>query len=155
MKNLLSRTRNLHTAVRLLLPMTLCFLSLLSCQSERNAEDQGAEQKITPSRRETVGERLYHTYCSGCHGTSGEGDGLHSYTLYPLPVNHADSTYMNTLSNTYLFDVISKGGAALGKSPEMPGWGHVLHRNQVLNIVVCVRSLPNRQSDSSESEANP
>ncbi|MEK6570779.1 MAG: cytochrome c, partial [Bacteroidota bacterium] len=90
------------------------------------------------TRREIVGERLYLTYCAGCHGETGEGDGLHSYTLNPPPANHADSLFMNALSDQYLFDVISKGGASVGKSPEMPRWKDVLNKNEIENVIIYV-----------------
>lgn len=93
------------------------------------------------TRREIIGERLYQRYCSGCHGTTGEGDGLYSYTLNPPPANHADTVYMNSLSNEYLSEIIREGGAFAGKSPEMPPWKDLLDRNEIENVVIYLRVL--------------
>lgn len=99
-----------------------------------------------PRRREIVGERLYEAYCVGCHGETGEGDGLHSFTLNPPPANHADSALMSTLSDEYLFQLISNGGSFVGKSPEMPRWRDVLNKNQIENVILYIRTLPKQQA---------
>lgn len=102
------------------------------------------------TRRELIGENLYRRYCSGCHGETGEGDGLHSYNLNPLPANHADSTYMDALSDEHLYQVISEGGAAVGKSVEMPRWLGVLKSSDIENLILYLRLLPRSQRESSQ-----
>lgn len=123
------------------LPFLLILLSSGCARDEKkNVNLSIIESEST--RREIIGERLYQRYCSGCHGTTGEGDGLHSYTLNPPPVNHADTAYMNSLSDEYLFEIISNGGASIGKSTEMPRWKDVLGRNDINNVIIYLRKFP-------------
>ena len=87
------------------------------------------------------GRRYYVTYCSGCHGETGKGDGPAAVSLPVKLANHNDGTVMNQLSDKFLFDIISKGGSAVGKSPFMPAWGGQLRDKQVREIIAYVRSL--------------
>ncbi len=61
--------------------------------------------------------------------------------LDPKPAHHSDGTYMNALTNDHLVQVITKGGASVGKSPQMAPWGAALTPAQVLDVVAFVRSL--------------
>ncbi|MEK6571979.1 MAG: cytochrome c [Bacteroidota bacterium] len=138
---------------------SLCMVLLVGCRSEHNAvqKSNALDNETTlyevVDRRELIGERLYRTYCAGCHGETGEGDGLHSFTLNPPPANHADSTFMSKLSNDYLFKVISSGGASVEKSAEMPTWRDVLNKNEIENVIIYIRTLPRRQNYRAPTES--
>lgn len=45
------------------------------------------------------------------------------------------------LSDKHLFDIISKGGSAVDKSPFMPAWGSQLKEKQIREIIAHIRSL--------------
>jgi len=87
------------------------------------------------------GRRLYLTYCSGCHGESGKGDGPAARSLPVKPANHTDGTVTKQLSDKFLFEIIAKGGSAVNKSPFMPGWGSQLKERQIKEIIGYIRSL--------------
>jgi len=87
------------------------------------------------------GKVLYETYCTSCHGMSGKGDGPAAVSLRPKPRNLTDSAYMSSLNDQYMYDVINKGGGAVGKSPFMPGWGTTLNDQDIANIISYIRSL--------------
>ncbi len=87
------------------------------------------------------GKELYEMSCTSCHGMSGKGDGPAAVSLRPKPRNLSDPAYMGTLNDQYLYDVISKGGGAVGKSPFMPGWGTTLSDKDIANIIAYIRSL--------------
>jgi mono/diheme cytochrome c family protein len=89
------------------------------------------------------GKKLYITYCSGCHGGSGKGDGPAAASLPVKPTNHNDGAVMNQLPDKFLFEIISKGGQAVGKSPFMPGWGNQLREKQIRDVIAYVRGLAN------------
>jgi len=92
------------------------------------------------AQEKSEGKKLYLTYCSGCHGESGKGDGPAAKALPAKPANHTDGAVMNQLSDKYLFDIITKGGASVNKSPVMPAWGN-LKEKQVREIIYHIRSL--------------
>jgi mono/diheme cytochrome c family protein len=47
---------------------------------------------------------------------------------------------MNQLSDEFLFEIISKGGGAVGKSAFMPAWGS-LNEKQIRDIIAYIRSI--------------
>lgn len=97
----------------------------------------------TGAQDHAEGKRLYLTYCSGCHGEKGKGDGPAARSLPVKPANHTDGTVMNQLSDKFISEVISKGGVAVGKSPTMPAWGSQFKEKQLRDIVAYLRSLAN------------
>lgn len=98
---------------------------------------------VAAAQDKVEGKKYYVTYCSGCHGESGKGDGPAAASLPVKPTNHNDGAVMNQLPDKFLFEIISKGGQAVGKSPFMPGWGNQLREKQIRDVIAYVRSLAN------------
>jgi mono/diheme cytochrome c family protein len=88
-----------------------------------------------------AGKVKYAQLCASCHGAAGAGDGVASAGLVPKPAKHNDGSYMNPLTNEHLVKVITEGGAAVGKSPQMAPWGAALGTQGVLDVVAFVRTL--------------
>lgn len=63
---------------------------------------------------------LYSERCSRCHGEQGKGDGPDAAKLSLRPRAFADPTWQLAVPNRKLEQVIVQGGAAMGKSAEMP-----------------------------------
>jgi mono/diheme cytochrome c family protein len=89
------------------------------------------------------GQKLYMTYCSSCHGDKGQGDGAAGKALPVKPADHTNGKLMNSFSDEFLMSIISKGGAAVGKSSFMPAWGGVLKENQLQDLLAYLRSVAN------------
>jgi len=87
------------------------------------------------------GKKIYATYCIGCHGDQGKGNGAAASALPVKPANLADGTVMNQLPDKFLVEIISKGGGAVGKSPLMPALGNQFTEKQLRDIIAYVRSL--------------
>ena len=105
------------------------------------AEDQGE------------GKRLYQSYCTGCHGASGKGDGPAGKTLPVKPADHTNGRKMSQYSDEHLMTVISKGGASVGKSSQMPAWGAVLKEAQIQEVVAYIRTLASPLKDTAQGQA--
>jgi len=88
-----------------------------------------------------AGKALYQQYCATCHGPGGKGDGPLSATLNPRPANHTDHVFMAGLSDEHLYQVISKGGASVGKSPMMAPWGGVINDQGIKDLIAFLRQL--------------
>ena len=88
-----------------------------------------------------AGKALYLQYCATCHGPGGKGDGPLSATLNPRPANHTDHVFMAGLSDEHLYQVISKGGASVGKSPMMAPWGGVINDQGIKDLIAFLRQL--------------
>jgi mono/diheme cytochrome c family protein len=87
------------------------------------------------------GKDLYAKHCGGCHGPLGKGDGPAAAALNPKPTNFTDKAYMAGLKNQYLFDLIQKGGAAVGKSPLMAPFGGTLKEGEIRDVIAYVKTL--------------
>jgi mono/diheme cytochrome c family protein len=97
--------------------------------------------QVAAAQDKAEGKKLYVTYCSGCHGETGKGDGPAAVSLPVKPANHSDGTVMNQIPDKTLSEIISKGGQAVGKSSFMPGWGSQLNDKQIRDIIAYIRSL--------------
>jgi mono/diheme cytochrome c family protein len=121
-----------------LLCAAVVFLS--SCQRvQRNP------RAVAPSRgslyEQQIGKQVYQTYCVGCHGDTGQGDGFNSFSLDPHPRDLGDPAFQKSKSNAELADAIRRGGAGVGLSSLMPPWGRTLDARRVDAVVLYVRSL--------------
>jgi mono/diheme cytochrome c family protein len=87
------------------------------------------------------GKDLYAKQCVGCHGPAGKGDGPAAAALTPKPADFTNKAYMTALKDQYLFDLIQKGGATVGKSPLMTPFGSKLNDGEIRDVIAYVRSL--------------
>ena len=88
-----------------------------------------------------IGRQVYQTYCVGCHGDAGQGDGFNSFNLDPHPRDLGDPAFQKSKSNADLADAIRRGGSGVGLSALMPPWGRTLDARHVDAVVLYVRSL--------------
>src|SRR5262249_21466308 len=86
-----------------------------------------------------AGETLFKAACVPCHGEAGKGDGASSKTLHPKPRTLTDTAYMRGLDDRYLFELISRGGIGVGKSPQMPQFA--LSHDDITHVIAFVRTL--------------
>lgn len=86
-----------------------------------------------------AGKVLFMSACVPCHGEGGKGDGVAAKDLNPKPRNLTDPAYMAPLDDRYLYELISRGGVAVGKSPQMPEFA--LSPQDIQNLIAYVRTL--------------
>lgn len=86
-----------------------------------------------------AGKVLFLSACVNCHGEGGKGDGPGSVPLDPKPRNLTDAAYMAQLGDRHLYELISRGGIAVNKSPQMPAFP--LARQDIKNVIAYVRTL--------------
>jgi mono/diheme cytochrome c family protein len=98
-------------------------------------------RSVYAQRGSVAGRKLYRTHCSPCHGELGKGNGQGARLLPVKPADHTDGTVMNKHTDKYLFDVIAKGGSAVGKSPYMPAWRGQLREEEIRDLIGYIRSL--------------
>jgi len=87
------------------------------------------------------GKELFAKHCGGCHGPAGKGDGPAAAALNPKPNDLTNKAYMAGLKDQYLFDLIQKGGAAVGKSPLIPPFGSKMKDGEIRDVIGYLRSL--------------
>jgi mono/diheme cytochrome c family protein len=88
-----------------------------------------------------AGKELFAKHCTGCHGPTGKGDGPAATALNPKPTDLTNKAYMAGLKDQYLFDLIQKGGAAVGKSPLLPPFGSKLKEGDIRDVIAYMKSL--------------
>ena len=85
------------------------------------------------------GKVIYREYCMQCHGATGKGDGPAAATLEPKPAIHASIAF-DQVATEYLYNVINYGGAAVGKSPNMPYWGLTIGQQGVADVMAYLKA---------------
>ncbi len=118
----------------------LSLLLVLGChRGERSAH------AVAPSRGSLyelqIGKQVFQSYCAGCHGDSGQGDGFNSFNLDPHPRDLSSAAFQKGKTDAELADTIRRGGSGVGLSSLMPPWGHTLDDRHVAAVVLYVRSL--------------
>jgi mono/diheme cytochrome c family protein len=86
-----------------------------------------------------AGKILFMSACVQCHGESGKGDGPASAPLDPKPRNLTEPGYISKLGDRHMFELVSRGGIAVNKSPQMPAFP--LNPADINNIIAYVRTL--------------
>lgn len=85
------------------------------------------------------GKGLYKEYCAQCHGFTGKGDGPAASGLEPKPAIHANIPF-EKLPIEYLYNVVNHGGAAMGKSPNMPYWNLTIGQQGVADVIAYLKA---------------
>lgn len=92
------------------------------------------------------GGQAYLAQCAACHGPFGAGDGpLVPWLLArraPHPARLDDPARMRTLGVKGVQEIVSKGGAHVGRSSTMPTWGPHLGRVLEAEVSAWVVALP-------------
>src|SRR3989337_4432595 len=87
------------------------------------------------------GKEFYAKHCAGCYGPTGKGDGPAAAALNPKPNDFTNKAYMAGLKDQYLFDLIQKGGAAVGKSPLIPPFGSKMQDGGIRGRIAYLKTL--------------
>jgi cytochrome c553 len=120
--------------------------SLVACgggepAAEAPAEAPEATTAAAPAPAAFDAQGTFNTVCATCHGTSGLGDGPAGMALDPRPASFSDPEFWETRDDEHIFTVIKEGGAAVGRSPLMVGWGASYSDDQIRELVEVVKSF--------------
>ena len=85
------------------------------------------------------GKVIYKEYCMQCHGATGKGDGPAAANLEPKPAIHANIAF-DQVPTEYLYNMINHGGAAMGKSANMPYWGLTIGQQGVADVMAYLKA---------------
>jgi mono/diheme cytochrome c family protein len=113
--------------------LTVAALGLLACNKPEGDKTGAAgagttAEKTVPASAtgavvidEKAAKETFDTRCAACHGTSGKGDGPGAASLNPKPRDYTDKAWQASVTDEQIKKTILLGGAAVGKSPIMPG----------------------------------
>ena len=69
--------------------------------------------------------------CASCHGAAGDGAGPAGLALDPRPANFTDPAFWAERDRARIVQVITNGGASVGRSPLMVGWSASFTAEQI------------------------
>ena len=85
---------------------------------------------------------IFETRCATCHGVAGDGKGPGSQALNPPPRDLRDPAWQASVSDEHVHKIVLYGGAAVGRSPAMPGNPDLIAKPAVVEALVAhIRSL--------------
>jgi len=91
---------------------------------------------IQPSLK--LGRIIFSGRCVLCHGKYADGKGKMAKIIKnPPPFNLLQST----AKDTYLKEIITKGGEAMNRSARMPPWGSDLNQSEVDSLIIYLKSI--------------
>ena len=84
------------------------------------------------------GRGVFITRCTLCHGKFGEGDGRMARVIKdPPPFNLT----LSGAPDSYLKEIIAKGGEAMGRSSRMPPWGGDLTPMEIDSVILYLKTI--------------
>jgi len=99
-------------------------------------------EEIALGHQQTVGAQLNVQYCVRCHdpeSTPERVSNMDNLSVKPHPFAEGDT--LNKMTDADLVAIISHGGPALNKSPEMPPWGYTLSKSDIAALVSYIRAV--------------
>jgi len=94
----------------------------------------GYEQKL--------GKEMNDKYCIRCHDPESTTERVSNFdNLSPKPHPFSDGATLNGLKDSDLVNIISRGGAAVGKSAQMPAWGATLKPPELKALITYIRAV--------------
>jgi mono/diheme cytochrome c family protein len=91
--------------------------------------------------QQAQGKRIFYERCVWCHADSTPSGPSNRMNVQPTPPLIDDGKVFNPLSDEYLENVITLGGAAVGKSAIMPPWGRTLTQDDIKAVVAYIRAV--------------
>ena len=94
----------------------------------------GYEQKL--------GKEMNEKYCIRCHDPESTTERVSNFdNLSPKPHPFGDGATLNSLKDSDLANIIRRGGAAVGKSAQMPPWGATLKPAELKALIAYIRAV--------------
>ncbi len=102
-----------------------------------------AREAVAPAAGRSDARALYQMHCAVCHGGSGKGDGPGAAIARQRMPDFTNAAAMQQVSDTFLAEIIEKGGSQFGRSNAMPAWSMKLSGAEIEALVRYIRSLAN------------
>jgi len=99
-------------------------------------------EEIALGYQQTLGRELNRQYCSRCHDPESTRERVSNYdNLTTKPHAFSEGDTLNKMSDADLTAIISHGGPALSKSPEMPQFGYTLSKSDIQALISYIRAV--------------
>lgn len=94
--------------------------------------------KPSAASGKSAANKIFKERCVVCHGQDGKGDGPGAAALNPKPRNYTDAAWQKSVTDEAIGKTILYGGAAVGKSPNMPANPDLESKPEVVEALVAV-----------------
>lgn len=86
----------------------------------------------------TEAQDVWLTSCAPCHGEKGRGDGPNvvALKLTQKPRDYTKPEVQSSFSDEEIYNIVLYGGPGVGKSADMPSFGNLQGRNDILGDLV-------------------
>lgn len=99
-------------------------------------------QEIALDYQQVLGAKLNQHYCERCHNSESTPERVSNFdNLDVKPHAFTDGEYLNKMSDDDLAAIITHGGPALNKSPQMPPYGYTLSKSDVQALLAYIRAV--------------
>ena len=99
-------------------------------------------EEIALGYQQTLGRELNRQYCSRCHEPESTRERVSNYdNLTTKPHAFSEGDTLNKMTEDDLAAIISHGGQALNKSPEMPPFGYTLSKSDIQALISYIRAV--------------
>jgi len=95
-----------------------------------------AEPESDPALAASTAKATFNAKCVVCHGSVGAGDGPGAAALSPKPRAFGDAAWQGGVTDEQISKAIIEGGAAVGKSPNMPPNPELADKPEVVKQLV-------------------
>lgn len=93
---------------------------------------------VVKTEAQKAADTKFELLCSTCHGKTGLGDGPAAANLDLKPRDYTDKTWQGSVDDAYLAKIILEGGAAVGKSAQMPPAPDLKDKPEVVDALVAI-----------------
>jgi len=98
--------------------------------------------EIALGYQQQQGRVLNDQYCARCHDSESTPERVSNHdNLTAKPHGFTEGVALNAISDADLAAIISYGGPALNKSPEMPPYGYTLNKADVDALIAYIRAV--------------
>ncbi len=99
-------------------------------------------QQLALGFQQNHGRQLSDLYCTRCHDPESTAERVSNHDNLTAQAHaFSDGAFLNKMSDADLVAIIQHGGPALGKSAEMPPYGHSLSRSDIQALAAYIRAV--------------
>ena len=99
-------------------------------------------QHVIPlNYQQAQGKRIFYQQCVWCHADATPAGPSNRSNLTPVPPLLNDGAVLNAESEENMRNIVTLGGAAMGKSPMMPPYGRMLSAEEIRSVVAFTRAI--------------
>lgn len=102
----------------------------------------GQQRQFAVPKARQEAQATFQSLCFTCHGNRGLGDGPGAAACDPKPRSFSDPVWQDSVTDEQIRKTIVFGGAAVGKSAQMPAQPQLKGQDEVLaELVAIVRAF--------------